>query len=133
MKAVRVKFIQERDKIITEIIGNQASYWNLEDKLMAEEERCAVPYGERFVREKRIQLRDKIILERRRLDENYRLLHYFSASPGTWPNTLANTKKQIQANRERIEKYEEEEADFAEKEWARQEDWCSSWSEAAMA
>ena len=131
MKAVRVKFIQERDKIIAAWIA--ASSRNLDDKLMAEEERCAVPFGEQFVREKRIQLRDKIILERRRLDENYRLLHYFSASPGTWPNTLANTKKQIQANRERIEKYEEEEADFAEKEWAWQEDSCSSWSEAATA
>ena len=75
-KAVRVKFIQEKDPIIAVEKQRYENYRNLMDKIIAEEAGRAVPYVEQAVRAKRIQVRDKIIAEKKRLDENYRLLSY---------------------------------------------------------
>ena len=77
--------------------------------------------NKKAVRVMSIQERDKIIAEKKRLDENYRLLSYFSKFVHA-DAARSIAKKQIEANRELIEKYEEEEADFAEEEWALMED-----------
>ena len=69
----------------------------------------------------RDKVRDKIIAEKKRLDENYRLLSYFSKFVHA-DAARSIAKKQIGANRERIEEYEEEEANLAEEEWALMED-----------
>ena len=126
-KAVRVKFIQEKDKIIAEENQRDENYRNLIDKSIAEEAGYAVrrrrldeAVHAKFNQE-RDKVRDKIIAEKKRLDENYRLLSYFSKFVHA-DAARSIAKKQIGANRERIEEYEEEEASLAEEEWALMED-----------